>query len=121
MTSLKTVELKAPYLVFLGSETSPIYAKTGAGVAQWRRDDCLGQMSLEGGTVDIDLPPMRISEAAKKGAKTLVIGTSVVGGAIPEAWIEILVEALESGMDSFEVKPIFKAQMRTMLLQAQII
>ena len=99
MTELKTVELKAPYLIFTGEETSPTYAKTGAGIAQWRRDDCLGQMSLPGGTVDIGLPKMDIERAATEGAKTLIIGTSVVGGAIPDNWISILIEAIESGMD----------------------
>lgn len=99
MTEIKTIELKAPYLIFTGEETSPTYAKTGAGIAQWRRDDCLGQMSLPGGSVDIGLPKMDIKQAAKEGAKTLIIGTSVVGGAIPDNWIPILVEALDSGMD----------------------
>lgn len=99
MSSLKTVQLKAPYLIFTGEETSPTYAKTGAGIAHWRKQDCLGQMSLQGGTVDIGLPKMDIKEGASQGAKTLVIGTSVVGGAIPDNWIEVLIEALESGMD----------------------
>lgn len=99
MTELKTVELKSPYLIFTGEENSPTYAKTGAGIAHWRRDDCLGQMTLPGGGVDIGLPKMDIAEAAEAGAKTLIIGTSVVGGAIPERWIPTLVAALESGMD----------------------
>lgn len=99
MTTLKTVSLKTPYLIFLGEETSPTYAKTGAGIAQWRKQDCLAQMNLEGGTVDIGLPQMDIQQASESGAKTLVIGTSVVGGAIPDRWIQVLVEALESGMD----------------------
>ena len=99
MSSLKTVQLKSPYLIFTGEETSPTYAKTGAGIAYWREKDCLGQMRLPGGTVEIGLPKMDIQEAAAQGAKTLVIGTSVVGGAIPESWITVLVEALESGMD----------------------
>ena len=99
MSELKTVQLRSPYLIFLGEETSPMYAKTGAGIAHWRKTDCLGQLNLPGGTVDIGLPQMGIREATKSGAKTLVIGTSVVGGAIPVNWIEILVEALDSGMD----------------------
>jgi len=99
MSELKTIQLKAPYLIFLGEETSPTYAKTGAGIAHWRREDCLGQMNLEGGTVDIGLPQMNIAEASDQGAKTLVIGTSVVGGAIPDSWLPVLIEALEAGMD----------------------
>jgi len=99
MSELKTIQLKAPYLIFLGEETSPTYAKTGAGIAHWRKEDCLGQMNLEGGTVDIGLPQMNIAEASDQGAKTLVIGTSVVGGAIPDSWLPVLIEALEAGMD----------------------
>ncbi len=99
MSELKTIQLKAPYLIFLGEETSPTYAKTGAGIAHWRQEDCLGQMNLEGGTVDIGLPQMNIAEASDQGAKTLVIGTSVVGGAIPDSWLPVLIEALEAGMD----------------------
>lgn len=99
MSSIKTVQLTSPYLIFLGEETSPTYAKTGAGIAYWRGEDSLGQMNLEGGTVDIGLPKMDIQQAASQGAKTLVIGTSVVGGGIPENWIKVLTEALESGMD----------------------
>ncbi len=99
MSELKTIQLKAPYLIFLGEETSPTYAKTGAGIAHWRKEDCLGQMNLEGGSVDIGLPKMNIAEASDQGAKTLVIGTSVVGGAIPDSWLPVLIEALEAGMD----------------------
>ncbi len=99
MSELKTIQLNAPYLIFLGEETSPTYAKTGAGIAHWRQEDCLGQMNLEGGTVDIGLPQMNIAEASDQGAKTLVIGTSVVGGAIPDSWLPVLIEALEAGMD----------------------
>jgi uncharacterized NAD-dependent epimerase/dehydratase family protein len=99
MTELSTVSLTAPYLIFLGDETVPAYGKTGAGIAHWRPELCLGQLNLEGGTIDIGLPKMTIKEAAQSGAKTLVIGTSIVGGAIPDSWIKTMLEALESGMD----------------------
>lgn len=77
----------------------PAYAKTGAGIAHWRPELCLGQLSLGGGNVDLGLPKMNIVEASQKGAKTLVIGTSVVGGAIPDSWISTMLEALDKGMD----------------------
>ena len=99
MTELKTVELKAPYLIFLGDETVPAYAKTGAGIAHWRPELCMGQISLEGGTVDLGLEKLSLQQASEKGAKTLIIGTSVVGGGIPDSWIELLSQALEQGMD----------------------
>ena len=93
------ISLRAPYLIFLGSETNPTYAKTGAGIVQWQPQKCLGQFSLPGGTVDLGLAPMSISEAASQGAKSLLIGTAVIGGAIPEDWLPSLVEAASAGMD----------------------
>ena len=92
-------ELRAPYLIFLGTETNPTYAKTGAGVAHWRPELCMGQINLEGGSVDLALPNHSIESAAAAGAKTLLIGTAVIGGAIPESWFPTLKLALAHGMD----------------------
>jgi uncharacterized NAD-dependent epimerase/dehydratase family protein len=96
---MQLTELKAPYLIFLGSETDETYAKTGAGVAHWSPEKCMGQFHLEGGTVDLGLPEHTIESAAKAGAKTLLIGTAVIGGAIPETWTSVLIEAMEHGLD----------------------
>lgn len=96
---MKLLELRAPYLIFLGSETDETYAKTGAGIAQWSPEKCMGQFHLEGGTVDLGLAEHTIASAAKAGAKSLLIGTAVVGGAIPESWTSVLVEAMEHGLD----------------------
>lgn len=96
---LSVVSLTPPYLLFLGEDTSPVYAKTGAGLAQWRPELCAGQISLPGGTVDLGIPTMTVAEAAEAGAKTLIIGTAPVGGIIPDHWLDVLVEALERGMD----------------------
>lgn len=96
---MKTVELRAPYLIFLGSETEPTYAKTGAGLVEWRRDRCLAQYSLVPNGVDLGLPTMSPREAAAAGAKSLVIGTAAVGGRVPPDWIPVLEEAAEQGLD----------------------
>jgi uncharacterized NAD-dependent epimerase/dehydratase family protein len=96
---MATIALEAPYLLLLGSEKSPIYAKTAAGLAHWRPDLCMGQLRLTTDTVDLGLPDYDVTTAAAQGAKTLVIGTAVVGGAIPDAWIDLLVEALHAGLD----------------------
>jgi uncharacterized NAD-dependent epimerase/dehydratase family protein len=97
--NISTVTLTPPYLLFLGEETSPVYAKTAAGLAQWRPELCAGQIVLPGGTVDLGIPTMTVAKAAEAGVKTLVIGTAPVGGAIPDRWLDVLVEALESGLD----------------------
>jgi uncharacterized NAD-dependent epimerase/dehydratase family protein len=68
-------------------------------VAHWRREDCIGQFHLEGGTVDLGLEELSIEEAARRGAKSLLIGTAVVGGAISESWLDALEAALRNGMD----------------------
>ena len=96
---MPTLSIQAPYLLFLGSETSPIYAKTAAGLAHWRAELCMGQLRLSPETLDLGLPDYDVWSAADHGAKTFIIGTAVVGGAIPDAWIDLLVEALHAGLD----------------------
>ena len=96
---MTSINLRTPYLLFVGSETEPIYAKTAAGLAKWRPESCMGQLSLEGGTIDLGLEKHSVASAAQGGAKSLVIGTSAVGGAIPAAWMPTLIEALKAGMD----------------------
>ena len=96
---MTTISLRAPYLIFLGTETTKTYAKTGAGLAQWRPELCMGQTRLAGGSVDLGLPEHSVESAAAAGAQTLVIGTAVVGGAIPDNWLDTLERALAAGLD----------------------
>lgn len=96
---MQLAELRAPYLIFLGSETDETYAKTGAGVAHWSPDKCMGQFHLEGGTVDLGLEEHSIESAGAAGAKSLLIGTALIGGAIPDTWTKVLLQAMEHGMD----------------------
>ncbi len=96
---MKTIELRAPYLIFLGSETRLTYAKTGAGLVEWRRELCKGQLNLAGGTIDLGLPQMTVAEAKAAGIQSLVIGTATVGGSIPDEWVDVLEEAVVLGLD----------------------
>lgn len=96
---MKTIELRAPYLIFLGSETRLTYAKTGAGLVEWRRELCKGQLNLAGGDLDLGLPQMSVAEAKAAGIQSLVIGTATVGGSIPDEWIDVLEEAVLLGLD----------------------
>ena len=96
---MKPVELRAPYLIFVGDEHRPTYAKTGQGLADWRKELCAGQLRLSDGALDLGLGDMSIEEAASKGVASLVIGTALVGGSIPEAWLDDLCRAARSGMD----------------------
>jgi uncharacterized NAD-dependent epimerase/dehydratase family protein len=93
------VELKTPYLLFLGDAHDQLAAKTAAGVAYWRAEWCVGQLRLPGCAADLGLADLTLDEAASRGARTLVLGVANRGGTIAEAWIPHLKRALELGMD----------------------
>ncbi|MEX2408988.1 MAG: DUF1611 domain-containing protein, partial [Rhodovibrionaceae bacterium] len=88
-----------PYLMFLGDAPDQLGAKTAIGVAHWRPDWCLGQLSLPGCKADLSLPEMTVEAAAAAGVKTVIAGVVNRGGVISESWIEVLEEALSRGMD----------------------
>lgn len=88
-----------PYLLFLGDAPDDLAAKTAAGIAQWRPEWCLGQLTLSGCRTTLGLPELSIEDAAKAGAKTLVCGVANRGGVIGQAWIDVFVRALQAGMD----------------------
>ncbi|MFT5759594.1 MAG: putative NAD-dependent epimerase/dehydratase family protein [Alteromonadaceae bacterium] len=96
---MKTIELKPPYLIFIGDTVDGRFAKTGFGMVEWRRELCKGQLRFPTGTVDLGLPLMTLKQASDAGVGSLLIGTAAVGGNIPEAWLDILVEATNLGMN----------------------
>jgi uncharacterized NAD-dependent epimerase/dehydratase family protein len=91
--------LQRPYLMFLGAAPDPLAAKTAQGIVDWRRDWCLGQLRLPGCNAGLGIPDMTVEAAAKAGAKTMIVGVANRGGFLDAAWIPILIEALERGMD----------------------
>jgi uncharacterized NAD-dependent epimerase/dehydratase family protein len=93
------VEIKPPYLLFLGDEPERSHAKTAVGIAYWRPEACVGQYRLPGSGVDLGLPEMTPAEAAAAGAKTLIWGVAGVGGIIPPHWTRTLFEAVDAGLD----------------------
>lgn len=92
-------EVAKPYVIFVGDESSPVYTKTGAGIAYWSPDACVGQIRLSPDAVDLGLPDMTLDDALAAGARTLVIGIAVVGGAIPATMRAVILEALNRGLD----------------------
>ena len=93
------VEIKRPYLLYLGDAPDELAAKTAFGVYDWRPESCVGRFRLPGCQPALNLPEISISEAVERGAKTLLIGVANRGGVIPEQWHASLLEALQCGMD----------------------
>jgi uncharacterized NAD-dependent epimerase/dehydratase family protein len=93
------LNIAKPYLLFLGDASRDAAAKTGFGLRDWCQGDCLGQWALPSARVDLGLPALDPIEAARLGARSLVIAVAPVGGAIAESWIPCLVAALEAGLD----------------------
>ncbi|MEC5345142.1 N-acetyltransferase DgcN [Brenneria populi] len=93
------MDIKKPYLLFLGDAHDRLAAKVAIGIKQWHPEYCVGQYRMEGCHADCDLPDMDIAAARAAGAQTLVIGVANRGGIISPQWIAVLSEALKSGMD----------------------
>jgi len=93
------VKIRTPYLMFIGDAPDQLAAKTADGIVFWRPEICLGQLRLPGCKADLRIPDMTIEEAAAKGVKTVIVGTTNRGGVLGEGWEPLLVQALELGMD----------------------
>ena len=93
------MEIKKPYLLFLGDAQDPLAAKVAQGISQWHPEYCAGQYRMENCIADCGLTEMDIVQAKAAGVKTLVIGVANRGGIISDKWISILTEALEAGFD----------------------
>lgn len=91
--------IKPPYLLFLGDAPDDLAAKVARGIRDWRPELCIGQLRLPECRTDVGLEDTRPAEAVAAGAKTLVVGVANRGGVISEAWLGVLIEAIEAGMD----------------------
>ena len=91
--------IDTPYLLFLGDAPDQLSAKVAQGIKDWRPENCVGQLRLQGCGTDVGLTEMSLAEAKAAGARTLVIGVANRGGIISQAWKTVLIEALEMGYD----------------------
>ena len=91
--------LPQPYLLFLGDTVEPGYAKTAFGLRDWARERCVGEFACDTARVSAGLPFLSPAQARQAGARAMVIGVANPGGRIPPAWIPLLVQALEAGLD----------------------
>lgn len=93
------MELKRPFLLFLGDVPDALAAKTAAGIVDWRRAWCVGEWRLEGCGTTVGLPEMDAAAAKAAGAETMVVGVVNPGGTLPDHWVGSIVAALEAGLD----------------------
>ena len=93
------IELRAPYLIFLGGVINPLDVKTGRGLVDWCPERCAGQLRYPGCRVDLGLPEMSLSQASAAGVGSLIVGVASIGGGLEPAWIATLEEALAAGLD----------------------
>jgi uncharacterized NAD-dependent epimerase/dehydratase family protein len=91
--------VRTPYLLFLADVTDLADAKTAAGIRQWRGELCAGQLRMPGGTLNLDLPDLTVTEAAARGIGTMIIGIANDGGFVAPHWVPSIVSALEAGLD----------------------
>lgn len=93
------MELKTPYLLFLGDVPDALASKTATGIVEWRPEWAVGQLRLSGCQADCGLEDMSIHDGVAKGCKTLVIGVVNAGGVLPDHWVDTIVAALDAGLD----------------------
>lgn len=93
------MQFSPPYLIYLGDAKDSLAAKTGQGIVDWRPEWALGQLRLPGCHADLGIPDLDVVQAARRGAKTLVIGTVSPGGVLPDSWSAVIVSAIEQGLD----------------------
>jgi uncharacterized NAD-dependent epimerase/dehydratase family protein len=91
--------IQQPYLLFLGDAPDQLAAKTARGIADWRPENCVGQLRFTDCRADVGLSDMSLDAAVAAGAKTLVVGVANRGGVFTESWIEVLEQALDHGLD----------------------
>ena len=91
--------IKTPYLLFLGDAPDHLAVKVAQGIKDWRPENAVGQLRLDGCKADLGLTDMTLAQAKEAGAQTLVIGVANRGGTISATWRAVLVDALEAGFD----------------------
>lgn len=99
MPELVKIELKAPYLILVGDEADPSYAKTGLGIVHWRRDRVAGQLRFADAATDLGVPDLDLATAVDRNVGSLVIGVAPAGGAVPAEWWQMMVKAAAAGID----------------------
>jgi len=93
------MKIETPYLLFLGNATEEFSVKIANSIVDWRPELCIGEAALPDCTITKGLPRLWPAEARERGARTLVVCANNAGGYLEPAWIPIILEALEAGLD----------------------
>lgn len=93
------MNIKTPYILFLGDAADYKQAKVACGVSEWRPELCISQLQLSADTIDLGLPNLTIPDAKAKGAKTLLIGVSPYTTELPQEYVDTILEAITNGLD----------------------
>ena len=91
--------IRTPYLLFIGDAPDQLAAKTADGIAFWRPEmlpRAIAPARLQGRP---SAARHDRREAASAGVKTLIVGTTNRGGVLGEGWEDLLLHAMELGMD----------------------
>lgn len=92
------IELKSPYLLFVGDVADMLTAKTACGLRDWAGDKVAGQWRTSGDAVDLGLPDLDLAAAAGK-VGSVIVGVAPAGGRLPPHWVAALAEAARAGID----------------------
>ena len=91
--------IPGPFLLYLGAKTDPADVKTSRGLAEFRREDCVGEFRHDDCPLTLGLPRLGMAEAVAAGAQTLVLGIASAGGRLGPELVEDAAAALEAGMN----------------------
>ncbi len=84
-----------------GSSGDPLYGKTTRGVLRYRREDVVVILdSTRAGETEDGAPIVgSVGEAAELGPTTALVGVVTQGGYFPPAWMELLRDCVDHGLD----------------------
>ena len=92
------MKLTPPYAVFLGDAPDRLSLKMANSIAAWRKEQCIGEITLPDCTVTTGLPQLSVEQAAELGAKTFVLGFNNAGGHIDAKYLPDIKLAIQQGL-----------------------
>jgi uncharacterized NAD-dependent epimerase/dehydratase family protein len=91
--------IPGPYLLYLGHSSDAMGIKTSRGLAEFRREECVGEFRHDDCPLTLGLPRLTMVGGVEAGARTLVLGIAGAGGKLGADLIEDAAIALTAGMN----------------------